>query len=530
MESLRPRRLPEFLSILWRRKKLLLLMALVMLIATLIVIRRIPNTYESSALVVVNLRNDPDGLSEMARFGKLQQELTSRNNLTTLIRKHGLYPKAQDVDVAVEALQKSLKVEIRMRNYIPEVPEAVFINLRHPDPKKAQAVVNDLVRMLEQCNEQMRTDAAAEVGRLTSQITEIETRLKELTPKRDFDMTRVEALSRLRADSAAASSQRQMVESSIEGLSDSEFSLQRQIAEQRNQVAEHEKVVRSLPAAPGSVAYGTILIEKSKIEAEIKNYSDQYTDKHPRMVQLRSQLTEIDRQVNRLETQTGPVLPTLLTPEGRELLTMRRDLKRMETDLDVVQRQLLRKNLQIGKLPPAPDPAADPAQAPAAIASPRSESARDDVARTEYDRLVMRYNWLLEKQDSMLKLSGAQGPAHMMFYVIDNPNLPRLPSAPNRLTLQLIALGVAILFGLLIALALEIPRLYKINDDRDVEYFLGAPVLAAIPETLTPVERARKRKLRLTRGALTLTLAAALAPILVLLLTYLKIFQVIAGK
>src|SRR5262249_19707460 len=152
----------------------------------------------------------------------------------------------------------------------------------------------------------------------------------------------------------------------------------------------------------------------------------------------------------------------------------------------------------------AANPAAKTAADPDATAGPKSRGVRDDVARTEYDRLVMRYNWLLEKQDSMLKLSGARGPSQMMFYVIDNPNLPRLPAAPNRFMLQLIALGVAALFGLGIAIAMEIPRMFTINDNRDVEYFLGAPVLAAIPETLTAVERARKRKLRLTRGALVL--------------------------
>jgi len=525
MESLRPRRLTEFFSILWRRKKLLLLMALVMLIATLIVIRRIPNLYESSALVVVNLRNDTEGLSEMNRFATLQQGLTSRETLTTLVRNHSLYPKAQGIDEAVEALQKSLKVETRVRGYYPEVPEAVFISHRYAEPKSAQAVVADLVKMLDHGNERIKAEAAAETARLTNLISEVETRLKALAPKRDLDLVRLEYLSRSRVD-PATSSRRQMIESSIEGLSDNEYALQRQISEQRNYLAEHEKVVGSLPAASGGIAYGALLIEKSRLEAEIQNYSGQYTDKHPKMIQLRNQVTEINRQINRLETQTAPALPAPLTPESRELSVMRRDLGRMETDLEVVQRQLQRKNQQISVLPLVAGSSADPA----GTESPASVAVRDDVARTEYDRLVMRYNWLLEKQDSMLKLSGARGAAQMMFHVIDNPSLPRIPAAPNRLTLQLIALGVAILFGLFIAFVIEIPRMFTINDNRDIEYFLGAPVLAAIPETLTPVERARRRRLRLTRGALVLTLAAALAPVLVLLLTYLKIFQVIGGK
>jgi uncharacterized protein involved in exopolysaccharide biosynthesis len=118
----------------------------------------------------------------------------------------------------------------------------------------------------------------------------------------------------------------------------------------------------------------------------------------------------------------------------------------------------------------------------------------------------------------------------MMFYVIDKANLPQFPAAPNRTLLALIALVAAGAFGLAIAFAAETPRMFMINDSSDVEYFLGAPVLAAIPETLTPTERAGKRKLRLTRNVAMLALAAILAPILVILLTYLNVFQIIAGK
>jgi hypothetical protein len=161
---------------------------------------------------------------------------------------------------------------------------------------------------------------------------------------------------------------------------------------------------------------------------------------------------------------------------------------------------------------------------------PASLIARNDMARAEYDTLVKRYNWLLEKQDSLLRLSAARDPSRTMFHVIDKANLPRLPAAPNRVLLQLVALAAAAAFGLAVAFAIETPRLFTINDSRDIEYFLGAPVLAAIPETLTPSERALKRRLRLTRGVALLALAAALAPILVFLLSYLRVFQIIAGR
>src|SRR5499426_2168912 len=449
-------------------------------------------------------------------FSKLQQELTSRETFATLISRHNLYPKAHNEEEAIDTLQKALKIETKLRNYSPQVPEAVEVSLRHSEPKKAQAVVTDLVRMFEHGNEEKKTEASAEAGRLTSQIAEVEDRLRELAPERDLEMIRLESLYRSRAGQGVDSSMRRAVESSIESLADNEYSLKLQVDEQRKQIAEHEKFVNSLPATAGSAAYGALLTEKSKIEADIQSYSDQYTDKHPKMIQLRNQLAEINRQINRLEAQTGGAMPLSMTPEGRDLIAMRRDLRRMEADLEVTQRRLQRRNQQLGDLPrgerrPAPDMSASPI-------------GRNDIARAEYDTLVKRYNWLLDKQDSLLKSSAERDAARTRFYVIDKANLPGLPAAPKRLMLQVVALAMAAAFGLAVAFAMETPRMFRINDSRDIEYFLGAPVLAVIPESLTPAERAHKRKLRLTRGALVMVMAAVLAPVLVFLLTYLRVF------
>jgi len=522
MGSLRPRQLTELIGVLWRRKKLILLMSLAMLLATLIVIRRIPNLYESSALIAINLRNDPESMLEMNSFAKLQQELTSRETFATMIRRHSLYPKAQNEEEAIAALQKALKVETRLRNYSPQVPEAVEISLRHSEPNKAQAVVTDMVRMFEHGNEQKKTEASAEAGRLVSQIAEVEDRLRELAPERDLEMIRLESLYRSGTGQGVDSSLRRAVESSIESLADNEYALKLQVDEQRKQVAENEKLVNLLPASTGSAAYGALLTEKSKIEADIKSYSDQYTDKHPKMIQLRNQLAEINRQINRLEAQPAGAAHLSMTPEGRDLITMRRDLRRMEADLEVTQRRMERRNQQLSDMPKGDGRAAFDKQT--------GLIGRNDMARAEYDTLVKRYDWLLDKQDSLLKSSAERDPARTMFYVINKPNLPRLPSAPNRLVMQVFALAMAVAFGLAVALAIETPRMFRINDSRDIEYFLGAPVLAAIPESLTPAERARKRRLRLTRGALVMVVAVALAPVLVFLLTYLKVFQIIASK
>ena len=154
----------------------------------------------------------------------------------------------------------------------------------------------------------------------------------------------------------------------------------------------------------------------------------------------------------------------------------------------------------------------------------------DPSARAEHETLMSRYSWLLSKQEEATKLAGLNGSDMKAYAIVDAPNMPQYPVAPNRLMLQLIALGIALAFGLLIAFGAEIPKFFLINDERDIEYYLGAPVLAAIPETMTPIERSRKRKVRMTQAVLLLMLAAALVPAIILILNRSQIFQMLGSK
>ena len=78
---------------------------------------------------------------------------------------------------------------------------------------------------------------------------------------------------------------------------------------------------------------------------------------------------------------------------------------------------------------------------------------------------------------------------------------------------MMFAIGV----GLLTVPIAEGRKLFFIRNTRDVEYFLGVPVLAAIPETLTPIERRRRwRNVFAARLALLLLVLAIPAAVLVL--------------
>src|SRR5262250_3568083 len=99
MAILRPRGLFEYLGILWRKKLLILLVAASVSVATFLIISRIPNVYESHALIVIsnqgNGNNDPSLSSPP--LSALTQRMTSQGNLTEIVRRYDLYHQTPGV-------------------------------------------------------------------------------------------------------------------------------------------------------------------------------------------------------------------------------------------------------------------------------------------------------------------------------------------------------------------------------------------------------------------------------------------------
>jgi uncharacterized protein involved in exopolysaccharide biosynthesis len=523
---LRPRGLFEYLGILWRKKLLILLVAASVSIAVFLIIRRIPSVYESHALIVIsnqgNGNNDPSLSSPP--LAALTQRMTSQGNLTEIVRRYDLYRQAPgmapDPGVAVERLRKAIKIDIKMRNYYPDAPESLTVGYRYNDPVIARGVVADLISIFDDTNATIRRQAATELQRFQARVAELETQLNGLAPQRDQALLR-----RGSADNApsAVRAQRLAAADSIGALGDKEFMLIRQIDEQKRQIAEQEKLVSS--AAPASrlatnSAYGVLLARRAEVEGQIKDLARSATEKNPKMIQARAQLTAINQEIARLETASGAnpgAAFNSASPEALELRAMRRELQRLENELEVARRDLSRKTRSLKELPN---------EQPSEPAS----TARLNEAKAEYDRLMGRYNWLMDKQDSLQKLSGNDGRNGEMFQLIDAPLAQSAPVGPNRRLLKLIGLGIALALGLLVASAREIPRLFLIHNDRDVEYYLGTPVLAMIPETLTPFQRGRRRVLWGLRWLGLAAVLGAMIPALVIVLDRAQIFQILANR
>ncbi|MBO0862838.1 MAG: hypothetical protein J2P21_30945 [Chloracidobacterium sp.] len=515
------------MAILWRKKLLIIVVATSVAIATSQIIRRIPNIYESHALIAISNQANNDGSPSSPPLATLTERMTSQGYLSEIVRRYDLYNQTPgalyDPEVAVERLRRSVKIDIKMRNYYPDAPESLTISYRYSDPVIAQRVVDDLISIFDHANAAMRRQATTELEQFNNQVAEIQRQLHTLAPQRDLALLRSGE-----ADNspAAARAQRLAAADSIGALGDKEFMLQQEIIEQKRQIAEQEKLVSSTaPAARLATnnAYGVLLARRAEVEGQIRDLSRSATEKNPKMIQARSQLTAINQEIARLESiSAGPgVSLNSASPEASELRAMRRDLQRLETELEVTQRDLNRKAQGLKELSKEPQGAG---------LAEKSSSAQLSEAKTEYDRLIGRYNYLLDKQESLQRQSGVAGKGGDVFQVIDAPLEQLTPVGPNRFMLKLFALAIALGSGLLVASAHGIPQLFLIQNDRDVEYYLGTRVLAVIPETLPPFQRGRRRLLSGLRWLGLAMLFGAMIPIFIAAFDRIQIFQILANR
>src|SRR5262249_38728947 len=161
--------------------------------------------------------------------------------------------------------------------------EILTIAYRNSDPAVARDVASDLVSTFARMNEAVQKGIDERGAQINSELAEIESRLNQLGQQRV-------TLARHSYSRGAASndtqSQRLAAQSSAETLSDKQYALEQQIAEQKRQIAEQEKVARVAPSdARSGSSYGVLLVRKADLEAQLKDYSTQYTDKNPKVIQ-----------------------------------------------------------------------------------------------------------------------------------------------------------------------------------------------------------------------------------------------------
>jgi hypothetical protein len=220
-------------------------------------------------------------------------------------------------------------------------------------------------------------------------------------------------------------------------------------------------------------------------------------------------LSEIERQLATLGGKSQLGIPT---PAVHQTLALERNLVRLRIDLELAQRDLVKKQGALDALGRAFGSRG---------AGPR-RSATEIAA--SYDRIGRRYQTLVEQQDELQRAGLAATWEPPLFQVADPASLPEQPVGPNRLKLTGAALVLSLGLALLIAVIIEVRKLFFIQDSDDLTYFLGVPVLAVIPETFSLEEQNLKRR-QLLASRFGIVLLAASIPVMGAVIRHFDVLQ-----
>src|SRR5262245_4735055 len=509
MGSFRPRGLGECLQILWRRKALIAFIASVVMLAATAVVISIPKVYQSRALVVVSGAIYDREAANGAQIAGVTEQITSRSNLETLIARYNLYAPVTNLEQTIQQFQKEIKFETKFRSDSQGFPESFTITYRHRDPGVAQRVVADLVASFDQANRTLEKQAAEESQRIKSEIADVETRINHAGAQRSASAARSGAASRAASAVERQRTERSAIASSLDSLRDRQFALESQIADQKRMIAQQQEIVRTAPPPADDLratnSYGALLRRKAELEAQLQDYSSRFTDRHPKLVQAREQLAEINQRIAQAGAGGEQVRATAASPAAQELRNLQRELSRMETELEIVKREFGRKQQAAASIPMTGIAPSYIPSTPAPI-----DEAGGGYGDYRSEGLRERYTALLRREDALREFQpSTSGPGTPFFRMVDPPSLPDAPAAPIRSRLMLVAAGLALFIGIVGAAVVEVRRLATMFDERDVNYFLGVPVVALIPETLTTSERGRAGRETFKRTLVYLALGAA---------------------
>ncbi len=497
----------DFLRIAWRRKWLILLPFVVVSVATVLVVRRLPDVYRSETTILVIPQRVPDSYVRATvtdrigdRLQSLNQQILSRSSLEKIIVELNLFQNERSTTSMEDLIA-------RMRNTVKVDPVrggCVQGQLTSsPDPVTAQVVTERLATLFIQMNVEDRGSLAQGTSVfLKERLVEQEQRLIEQEKK--LEAYRLAHAGELPSQAA----------SNVQGLQSARAQLQTLVDSmnrERERLGTKERELGDLlvpepagavpPAGVSSPSGGSSTPAASPVEelaearSQLLTMEERLTAEHPDVRRLRRRVAQLEAQVQVLKSQRPAAPATAAVPAPAQTpneLQRERRIRDLRAEIDAInqrigalqrdqQRILQEINVYQARLE----------------AVPVRESEQVELMR-DYETVQTLYRDLLSKHEAA-KIAEAmeKGRVGEQFRVLDPALIPDRPYSPDRLKLNALGIAFGLLIGLGIVAALEFMD-STLKSEEDIRTVLALPVIATIPVFSPKLPRGQR-----VRGVLT---------------------------
>jgi polysaccharide chain length determinant protein (PEP-CTERM system associated) len=524
----------EYARILWRRKWLIVLPTIAIATAIAWVVWHLPNVYESKTVLIIkpptipNVAIAPLSEDDLAlRLNNITQILQSRAALEPLIVKYNLYAPERErgvpMETLIEKMRKNIEVSVEQTDKESKLP-AFRIAFKGYDQTTTRDVTAELASMY--VNEQTQSISVDTENAKKFYEEQLKKAQEELSgvEKRRLDYMRANS-SRLPSTSQSLIAQldglrrqEQALIDAIARLQESKTRITGQIANyQELDKLEREKDLRNNNDVTNNPTYSDLINKKAALEAEYRNLKRELTDKNPEVIAKKTEIETIERRIKELEDriQTRAERSEAESKKASELrmksllldkASIESELKRQEEKLDRTRTSIIEMEGRLNSVPETEVALEGYNQ------ELRSVTLQRDQLLEEKNKIEIAYKALIEQKGLLVQ-------------VIDPASLPQRPVAPKRFTLVVMGLGLGLAVGLFLAGVFEIPRLFTIQNADDAAHYTHLPVLASVPELLTPQE-ARWKPVRATLAVAAGIIATLISiPVLAIVLSLARIFD-----
>ncbi|MBI3475554.1 MAG: hypothetical protein HY010_07460 [Acidobacteria bacterium] len=473
----------------------------------------LPSVYRSGTLILVEQPAVPEKLvasnidNDIQRqMDSISQQILSRTRLLQIIDHLNLYAadrKHKNPDDLVEVMRKDVEIELSRGD--DRKLSAFNIYYSNRDPKLAQEATNELANLFITESEEQRQGRSADItGFLQDQLDQARQNLAEQEARvREFKDKHIGELP------SQTQSNLQILAGLQTQLQAQEDALNR--ARQQNTyleslVSQYKTLDRGTKAGEGGpVGLAAIDKDLDRLRAQLADLSARYTDKHPDVRKTKEQIASTEKQRERLAAEISKrgndgTPDTSASPELKSapMLELESQLKANRAELVNRQASVREFEGKIGEYQSRLNHA------------PVMEQQFTDITR-DYEQSKANYDSLLAKKNQSemaTDLEKTQRGEH--FRMLDPPNLPVRPDKPNRLRLCGLGLLVGIVFGVVIAGAVEFIA-GKVHTEREVKKIVPFDILVEIPNLPTPAEEAETRRSNWIAGAAAAVILFAIA-------------------
>ena len=477
-----------------------------------------PSVYRSGTLILVEEPTVPQEfvISNVAgdlqsRLQSITQQILSRTRLLKIIDHLNLYPDYREhssPDDLVDRMRKDIKIELN-RSEDGRALTSFNVYYSAQNPATAQAATSELCNLfinenLEVRQQQSKATTDFLQGQLDSasrELAEQELKLKEFKGKHLGELP-----SQMQANLQILAGLQAQLQSEQDALTRA-----RQQDGYLQSMLNQYRTLQNRSGGDNGAALDvpTVADELERSNEQMAELRALYTEKHPDIRKLKSQIAQTERMKAQIEADASKRQDKLKTLKSATQADARSPIFQIENQLTANSFEISNHQNTVQQL------RARIAEYQAKLdVEPVREQQLADVtrgyeqSRADYDSLLKRKN----ESELATNLELQQRGEH--FRVLDPPNLPIKPYSPQRMKLFVIGLVVGATLGIALTASKELTN-DRIFSERELEKLVPVKVIAEIPPVLGPCEEHEQSRQRFYRwasaGAVLTSVLAALA-------------------